>query len=171
MNYFEEELAQILAPEIERGNLELDPDLRKYIFGILQNFPICASRIAWQHVPGAIIEVASSRASELSDFRDFFDRIIRENSIGGKVIYVGDSLTDSAYIAHSNFFIRYYSDFLSIPHHHYFVPADFSWCVNFSFEGRMAFGRATSTAYNEQIELQLSGRRRRKIRSGVPDRT
>lgn len=58
-----------------------------------------------------------------------------------EIIYIGDSLTDHAYVVKSADLHAFLCMIVDIPQSHYLFRSDFSWCINLSFENDMEFAR------------------------------
>lgn len=57
-----------------------------------------------------------------------------------ELIYLGDNLTENAYLTSNTNLIKFISCFIEIPQSHYLLAKDVSWCINLSFENDIEFG-------------------------------
>lgn len=139
---YDNDLKKVFSLEIRRGAIAVDASSDAYFEKLASVFPVCGSKIDWEEVPGSIGEVVVERANEAREFAKFFETMMTKNRIHDEIIYIGDGLTDTAYIGLYEAMKPHLSELFSIPQHHYFIAKDFSWCMVFSFEGSMDFGKA-----------------------------
>lgn len=140
-NYFEDELLQILGTDVHTGIITIEPDCTDYFVKLAKCFPAAGTKIDWGRVPNSINTWRDEDRDE-SAFVEFFNQIVTSNNLSGPIVYMGDSNTEFALLTSIDVVSKYLKDILSIPQHHYFVAADFSWCIAFTFEGDMSFGYA-----------------------------
>ena len=139
MNFYEEELKQVLNLEILAGNVLVGANCIEKFTKLSSLCPFIGSQIDWSAFPEAIESHESRSDFQVGAFSDFFCKIIARHNLGGDLIYMGDGVTDFTLEAEKTIFLKYLNDIFSIPQHHYFLAKDFSWCMVFSFEGDMSF--------------------------------
>lgn len=140
-NFYDNELLQTLAEDVNDGLITVSNDSTEYFSRLASEFPTTGSRIDWDNVPNAITTHSENNGKQESDFVDFFNHSVIKNGLEGQVIWVGDGVTNIALILSVDVLRKHLRDILSIPQHHYFIGEDFKWCIVFSFEGDMGFGK------------------------------
>jgi len=142
---YDEELLQEIATEVREGLAKVIPDSGEYFSRLASEFPTTGSRIDWDSVPNAVTAYSESVGQQqIDDFIEFFDKTVADHGLEGHVIYMGDSATNVALVLSLTTLRNHLSAFISIPQHHYFVAENFDWCLAFTFEGDMGFGRRPS---------------------------
>jgi hypothetical protein len=140
----EQDLLRKIAPEIEAQLIVVSTDAEAYFNVLEEHFPLGGSKIAWSKVPGSCKEKINYD-DELSVLT-FFD--VAMSALGqrasNKVIAVGDSAMEVALSASVEIMRRRLYDIISLPQHTYIVPPDVSWCLSYTMEGDMVYGRSPS---------------------------
>jgi len=142
---FDDELLVRLAEEIRNGFVEIIPDSGETFTKLAAAFPTVGSRIDWLRIPDSETSVSAGVEDQVVDFIKFFDKILNNHSVNEKVIYVGDGVLEIGLISSIEILRRNLESIFEIPQHHYFIEANFRWCLVFSFEGDMGFGCIRST--------------------------
>jgi hypothetical protein len=137
---FDDELRLALKAQLESGLLLEAGSAADILRTLSKRFPTSGSKIDWDRVPGAIERSEANETDQLTEFVDFFDEVRTKFNLIGPVIYAGDGPTDLALQGSLDEFRRALSEILTIPQHHYFVGANYAWCLAFTMEGDMAFG-------------------------------
>lgn len=144
MDYHEQDLREALSSPIAAGVIEVWPSDRSVVEGLERAFLFSGSKISWEAVRGHQAATQAQQGHE--EFRCFFDA--RRSDLGGDRIafYLNDNLMNCAARASLFAFQRHLDVILRMPAHHYFVAADFSWCIVYTMEGDIDFGWSPSTA-------------------------
>lgn len=141
MNLYDNEI----VINIEKYNLgKIDKKSADYYFDILnEKFPVLGTQINW-NVVGVFYKKIESENIKL-DFNDCISHIKNEfllDEINEQIIYIGDSLTENAYI----FCFKDINDFcdfvIEIPQHHYFIHPKGNWCISLNMTNDFNFGFA-----------------------------
>lgn len=140
-NYFEAELLKHLHGALEAGIILVEADSAGYFSTLAQCYPVAGSKIRWSHIPGSIERHESAAHLQLAAGCDFFGEMVALHGLTGQAVHIGDSAVGFALLASVEEFARHLDALLSIPQHHYFVAADYSWCLALGMEGGMSFGR------------------------------
>ena len=142
-NYYEAELMSALGSMIKSGYLMISDD-SSYFFEKLESaYPVIGSKIDWECVPCSIFRVCQCGESDfLMEMISFFDEVVLEFGLSGGVVFVGDSAIDFSLKGDIKIIREILPVLLNIPQHHYFMDPEVSWCICFSMEGDMAFGRS-----------------------------
>lgn len=140
-NFYDAELREALRGKFNSGKLKDVGDSLLYFEKLEAGYPVVGSKIEWSKLSGSIERFASNDALEMREFLEFFDEVVEGMRLSGDVIYMGDGLTDSALSGDIECFREVLPLLLETPQHHYLVAEDFSWCMCFTMEGGMAFGR------------------------------
>lgn len=131
----------LLSERLLQKNIYRAGDSEPFFDRLGKSYPMAGSKIDWTKVNGSVERSENDRRKENSAFRDFFIEILNSENLRGDAIYVGDSLTDSAFCGDVVDFESALMEILEIPQHHYFFSRDLSWCLSLTMEGDMAFGR------------------------------
>jgi hypothetical protein len=118
----------------------IGPDSVEYFSRLAECYPVAGSKIQWSKVPDSIELSEKSDDLQQTAFSDFFGKIVARYGLNGQAIYMGDSAINFSLLSSVEEFARHLGALLSIPQHHYFVAADYSWCMVFTLEGDMSFG-------------------------------
>lgn len=136
---FEEELLLSLDGLIKSGDVVVDKSSDNYFAQLGSKFPVVGSKIDWEEVPGSVEEIAKDD-EYIESCLSFFMKMCKKNNLNGKVIVIGDSAIESAFIMPIEVLKSNLKKVLGIPQHHYIIADDYSWCMSFTMEGDMAFG-------------------------------
>ena len=90
-----------------------------------------------------IYEILRWDGINYDDLSLFIHNVIKENRINEEeiVIYLGDNLTDYAYIFLLRDLNKIIHKLLSIPEQHYIINSNMSWCIFISLENDVEFAR------------------------------
>jgi hypothetical protein len=142
-----DELLASIKPLVRDGAIELIEAEDLYIDLIERNFPFVGSKIDWVQVPGAII--ISARAQFfVSDCLEFLQEQLTANNISpsASVAVVGDSAMDFAIATKAQYLPALMANVFDLPQHTYVVATSGEWCMAFTMEGEVAFGRSCKVA-------------------------
>lgn len=146
-NYFEVELLRHLHGAIEAGAMLVEADSARYFSRLAQCYPVAGSKIRWSRIPGSIERHENAAGRQLAAGCDFFGEMVALHGLTGQAVHIGDNAVEFALLASVGEFARHLDALLSIPQHHYFVAADYAWCMVLGMEGGMSFGlRANGNA-------------------------
>lgn len=140
MNYFESQILEEIEPLISSGKLSFLSSCENVFSIIAAKFPISSSRIDWSLVPGSIERFLERGELEVVEFANFFKLVTEKEGLNGPVTYAGDGATDFSVIGSVAVISEIIPSLVSIPQHHFFLGSGGDWCINFTFEGDMAFG-------------------------------
>lgn len=140
MNFFEDNLMESIKYHAEPGSVGIFSDIEGAFKKISNIYPFSGSKILWESVDGSIEKYCDGADFQKNQFQKFFLDTVSQFHLSGGVIYLGDSAIDFGLVGDVGSFIGIIGDIFEIPQHHYFVGADFSWCMSFTMEGGMAFG-------------------------------
>lgn len=140
LGYHDELVATELRAYFADGRISRVPDGSSIVDRISVTFPFAGSKIDWPALED------SRGAYEPSDkqaerFAAFFAENIARFGLAGSVLYVGDNRTEMVLKADLGIFAQVLDVLFSVPQHHYFVPPGCEWCMCFTMEGAMDFGR------------------------------
>lgn len=142
MTTYEQEARELLRVDFYSGRLVEESTESGKVFSRLASvFPVCGSKISWSKVAGSI-EKSTSSCGEL----EFFDEICARFYLEGSMIYVGDGATDFVLSGKIGVIRDVLPLLISIPQHHYLIDPEYKWCMCFTMEGDMAFGKAKKGA-------------------------
>jgi hypothetical protein len=102
--------------------------------------PLQGSRLDWDRVPNARVAFTPIGEQQTADFETFFKQAVLDFSLTQDVIHLSDGGPELARRLPMSEMVKTLDPFLSIPHHHFFIDDNFSWCMVFTFEGEMGFG-------------------------------
>jgi len=138
-----DELLSSLAPLIEKDLLEVFEDTELFFELIRQNYPICGSKIDWTMALGVVKEVTSDDYF-LRDCLLFVERLIASDEIAQteEVVLLGDSAMDFSVVTKVGCLAESLKYVLEMPQHTYIVPLTGEWCIAFTMENMMTFGRS-----------------------------
>lgn len=111
---------------------------------ICSSFPFAGSKIDWEKVPGSIEEEAGYETF-VRDCLGFFQRAVSNNDISqdDSVLVMGDNQMNNLAVATAiGTLEQILEDLLDIPQHTYIVAQNGDWCMTFTMEGDMTFGRS-----------------------------
>lgn len=133
--YVREQLSELLAT----GEVTLVDEDEPYYTKLASRFPWRFGRIAWDEAGVCI----SEHCTDELVLERFFSRVRSE---------IGYALVDPLIILGDNMYFGVMTQWRSIvlvlgsitslPQHLYVVPPDVSWCVNYTFEDDLYYGRA-----------------------------
>lgn len=136
---YDQELLEQFAAEINAGTIAVANSSEEYFNNLASFFPVCGSKVDWSKVPNAVgIKVRPQEYKE--DGLRFFHEIQRVYHLSGKCIIISDGGFDYTLIVQTDALRPILELILDIPHHHYVVAIDYSWCVAFTTEGFIDFG-------------------------------
>lgn len=134
MSYFDDEIQKDLANSgINHEKLD-DTIHDKLVEKINQNFPFVGSKICWSSFPDSI-----SYSKNNADTA--FAEITKKAKIleVTEIIFIGDSLTESAYKVHTMDLEKTLAMFAVVPQHTYFFSNQFNLIGCISSEGEIDF--------------------------------
>ena len=140
-NYWENLLLSALAVSLETRELRLIHDDGPLFQALQDKFPVAGSKINWSSVPGAVNGKAGH--DELADRLVFFREHALSLGAESRAYYLSDGALDFAVLGNMGALYRHLPQLLENPQHHYFTPEDFAWCIAFTMEGDMHFGRVS----------------------------
>ena len=155
-NYFEVELLKHLHGAIEAGDILVEADSARHFSRLAQCYPVAGSKIRWSHLPGSIERHENAADRQLAAGCDFFGEMVALHGLTGQAVHIGDSAVEFALLASVGEFSRHLGALLSIPQHHYFVAADYSWCMVLGMEGGMSFGRMANGNTGTRLHTFIS---------------
>lgn len=138
-NYWEYLLLRALAASLETEELRVTRDDGPLFQKLQERFAVVGTKINWCSVPGAVSCKAGH--DELTDRLQFFREHALPYGAETQAYYLSDSALDFAVTGNLGALERHMLHFLENPEHHYFTPEDFQWCIAFTMEGDMHFGR------------------------------
>lgn len=143
INSYENEIRQVFGPAFKSGDIKDIGSSDQFFERLEGEYPVFGSKIDWDNTINSFEMCCGNmdRNYVNKKFLDFFNYIININNITGDVIYIGDGLTDfTLFCSMSKMkeIVPYLVE--NIPHHHYWISFDFSWCISYTMEGDMAFG-------------------------------
>jgi hypothetical protein len=138
----EQDLLKILKPEIEARQIVVFANSDQYFRALEEYFPLFGSKIDWSKVFCACEEKINYNQFEMSVL-GFFDKAAEALGLhaASAMIFIGDSAMDVALSTTAEIMRRYLIDVVDMPQHTYIVPQDVSWCLSYTMEGNMAYGR------------------------------
>ena len=139
-NFYEDELRRSLRSKFQSEEIRDLGDSSEFFDRLMEYYPTSGSKINWRIIPNSIEELEENIDLQSAAFSQFFDALIAKFGLVGNVIYAGDSLTDAAFEGDLIDIRESLPELLEIPHHHYFIASDFSWCICLTMEGDMGFG-------------------------------
>ncbi|WP_249672578.1 hypothetical protein [Pseudomonas abieticivorans] len=106
---------------------------------IEKKYPFSGNRVAFCKLNNyKYAKTSNNRAiSDMVQFIEPLQGLIAKTS---ELIYLGDNLTENAYLTSNTNLIKFISCFIEIPQSHYLLAKDVSWCINLSFENDIEFG-------------------------------
>lgn len=140
--FYEKQLRQALAPMLTAGRAAIVERMADTFALLGRSFPLSGSKIDWTEVPGAQgIAVTDHRL--LADAGvEFWQRIAQTERLSGMATYVCDGgvgFSVEASVPDVSEMLRH---ILEIPQHHYLIGAGAAWCLCFTMEGDVDFGRS-----------------------------
>jgi len=144
MPTYGDELLEALASPIEAGLIKVVSE-GPVAAGLEAAFPFSGSKIDWSAVAGHDRAV-ETHPNEHTDFLEFFARHARRLGAGNEAFYLCDGPWDFVLSATLFTFERHLPLFITVPAHHYFISQDFSWCMVYTMEGDIDFGRSLFSA-------------------------
>ena len=148
MNTYEDDVRSALKPQIDAGELRDVGDAATVFGSLSRAFPISGSKIDWMRVPGSVGSSEEDGSLQPQRFAQFFDEIQSTFGLTGPVIYAGDSATNFALEGAADAIRKALPTLLEVPQHHYFIGPGCSWCMCFTFEGDMNFGRSERASHH-----------------------
>lgn len=141
MSTCEQELLRALASPIAAGIITVVADESRIARQLERAFPFAGSKIDWRLARAHFGTSETSHGSD-ADFRRFFSDRCRELGGDAKVFYVSDNSVDFALAASLFAFERHLDPLLALPCHHYFISTSFDWCIAYTMEDDIDFGRS-----------------------------
>lgn len=149
-NVLQSEYLDTIKDEIQRGIIKIEKD--DQYFSILEDmYPVVGSGIAWDEVPDALFLDLEG----LKENREVYDAALQKGfaeiiqRIQGleidedqEVVVLGDNIFNVALRIPLKKLSDVYRGIFDLPQHTYILPPDASWCINFTFEHRLYFGKA-----------------------------
>lgn len=147
-------LEEIRGP-LEDGIMRRNVDFDLWASRLSKAFPFGLNRIQWERVPNHILLVPVPRDPEerrnpesyfrrsTVRIREFVTKRFADEKIdlNEEIIWLGDSLSFALQLT-VNSFLTWCHVLLSYPQHSYSIPKDVSWCLNYTWEDELFFGRA-----------------------------
>lgn len=111
------------------------------LFESIENvYPISGSRLNLSSLNDYRHARAASENTSL-DFLMFVKSLQTLINSTDNIIYLGDNLTENAYLIKNENLMDFISCITDIPQAHFLLAEDLSWCISLSFENDMEFGR------------------------------
>ena len=157
MGIHDEDLLSELQSGIDRGDFRLIDNTDEWTERLSQSFPFELNRIRWDKVtdrhwleplprargeektPELFYARSAQRIAEFVEINFARERIELDEG----AIWIGDSV-DFALEITPTVFLRNTTKLLSYPQHSYLVPPDVRWCLNYTQEDVLYFGRSGS---------------------------
>jgi hypothetical protein len=144
MSTYEDDLRSALKTQFDTGELLDIGDAAAVFSSLSKAFPTSGSKIDWRYVPGSVESAEEEASLQHQRFAQFFDDVRSRFGLSGPVTYAGDSATDFALEGTLDAVREALPALLEVPQHHYFIGPGCSWCICFTMEGDMGFGRCES---------------------------
>ncbi len=141
---FDAELLVDIGFEIERKEVIIVDEIEQYADLILNNYPQGLNRIDWNENNLVLIkEEAYSEEFWKKVIKKKLSEICKVYNLGNsEFVVLGDNLINKAYKMTFNVFLEIFWSFFSIPQHTYVISDDGSFCINYTFEDELYFGKA-----------------------------
>ena len=138
-NYYDIELHRELS-KILKNDFVVD-DIYPYFDKMNKLFPVKFDRYHLEKLHN--YEILRWDGINYDDLSLFIHNVIKENRINEEeiVIYLGDNLSDYAYIFLLRDLNKIIHKLLSIPEQHYIINSNMSWCIFISLENDVEFAR------------------------------
>lgn len=142
----ETELHDELRNICGKGELEFQASSEGYFVLLEQRFPLIGSKIDWSQVPTSIerrfdvldserhADAAAAFMEEISASQNFAPET--------RIVVIGDSAMEGAVVLSLQVLRACLRSFVMMPQHTYVTNAEASWCMAFTMEGDLCFGRA-----------------------------
>jgi hypothetical protein len=146
------EVTRELQRWIETGEVECDRNSSRY-FRVLEQYPIGVNRIDWSAVrePRVLdvlpcdrdLTTGAEHEARLLECRETLLHWFAAAGIAGplRVVWVGDGC-DTALRMNVDTLLQLYPSLFSWPQNHYVLPESGAWCLNYSIEGQLFWGRS-----------------------------
>lgn len=143
---YDKEIVDKLRSCYDPGQIVILNDNSGFFDEIEKNFVIGLNRIDWiknSYEFEAKIDLKDDLNAKVN-ILSFFQKVKNIMGIDDEVIVQigGDEALDKVYELPLYMLEANVLDFFSLPQHTYVVPTDFSWCVNYTFEDILYFGRS-----------------------------
>lgn len=158
------ELLEELKPWIDVGQVQIERESDKYYKLLGNNYPIGVNRIDWRGVREYLafdvfpidksVTTGNDKEQLLYKHRNMLLKLFVSNNIKSKdcVVWTGDSTDVSLHMTIETL-LELYPLLFSWPQHHYVLPSTGEWCLNYTMEGQLFFGRAENAIVHGYVDL------------------
>jgi hypothetical protein len=140
MTIYDTELTTSLAES--HIDFSISTESSDFYFDLLNDrFPVEGTQIKWSG-----ISLFYKKLNDLSIVEEFIECIeiiknrYRTNIVTESICYIGDSLTELAYKLSFESISQFFQIAKDIPHHHYFLNINATWCISISMTNDFNFG-------------------------------
>jgi hypothetical protein len=144
MEWFDEQLVASLRHYIDTGVVKVLLNTEEFDNSLMHSFPFVLGRIDWRAVPGhKFVHINGDLTIGATQIRHFLDDLVKEQQIvrSAKVIYLGDACDVGLCLDFASF-LDLLPLIFDLPQHHYLIPSTCVWCVHYTFENDLFFGRS-----------------------------
>lgn len=161
------ELLEELTPWIDAGRVKVDAETNNYFRLLGNKYPIGVNRIDWRgvrpHLAFDVFPIArevitgEGKEKTLAECRNILLSWFNSNLIDlqERVVWIGD---DSNVSLHTTIetLLEFYPLLFSWPQHSYVLPLTGQWCLNYTMEGQLFFGKAENVIAHGCVNLDES---------------
>jgi hypothetical protein len=161
-------LLEAVRPWISAGSLKVSRGNQRHFELIAACYPIGFNRIDWRGVnPHEAIDILPSQDRQTVRLSDELDRLNGVRSVveswlsrgqangSDPVFWVGDAC-DLTLQATPSAFVECYPELFVSGQHSYVIPSSCEWCINYTLEGQLFFGRSVDAVATGCIDLESS---------------
>lgn len=153
-----------LKPWINAGQVRIEPESNKYYQLLASKYPIGVNRIDWRGVRNYLVfdvlpadkgvTTGEEEETMLAKHRNILLDWFHTNGISLRecVVWTGDSTNVSLHMTIETL-LKLYPHLFSWPQHHYVFPETGEWCLNYTMEGQLFFGRAENAHAHGYVDL------------------
>jgi hypothetical protein len=162
-NALSAEILEELKPWIETGKVKVDTETEKY-FHLLGKYPIGVNRIDWRGVRDHLVfnvlpvvraaMTGSEHENKLSPCKGLLLDWFSSHGIDLRVpiVWIGDDSNVSLHMTVETL-LESYPLLFSSPQHHYVIPVGGEWCLNYTMEGQLFFGKQENAISQGCVDL------------------
>lgn len=148
---------------LDTGQITIDTNIDMY-FNQLGRYPIGLNRIDWRGVRDHLVYdvllptggsmTAHEHEKKLAECRGILCDWLKSNSIGlqEQIIWLGDDCNVALHMTIDTL-LESYTKLFSWPQHHYVLPPSVEWCLNYTIEGQLYFGKAENVIIQGCVDL------------------
>jgi len=141
--FTEDFLGQLNSKKIS-SLITVDYNWQTYTKIIESNFPFVGSKIDWSKVSGSVQKTQNPEGNVAKQSKEFMieQLAIYKIPADSEISIIGDGAIECVLKTTIEIFTENFAkEILELPQHVYLIPEDGAWCMSFSMEGDMNFGR------------------------------